>query len=67
MKIESSKKIIISEKEIKEYITKGLYEYQGISGISDIQFVIDRKFIASNNPNSSDYIFTLEAAEVKID
>jgi hypothetical protein len=66
MKIISSSEIHLSTEDIQDLIVKGLYDSQGITGISDIKFVIDRRFFTADNPNNSDYYFVFNGANIRI-
>jgi hypothetical protein len=55
------KNIKLNPEEVKDLIIKALYQTQGISGIFDVQFKVERKFI------DSDYVFVFEGVDVKVD
>ena len=67
MKIHNKTHITLSSNDVKDMIIKQLYHNQGISGIFDVKFKIEREFRKGIDPHDSDYIFIFNGAEVTVE
>lgn len=67
--MEMNKKLHInmSVEDVKNAIVKYLYNSQGVSGIFDVKFKVEREFFKSVDPHDSDYRWIFDGADITVD
>lgn len=66
MNLKITKEINLTDVEVRDIIVRYLHDQEGLSGIFDVDFILEKKSYPSQYPQDCHYITQFSGAKVRI-
>lgn len=66
MNLKITKEITLTDVEVRDIIVRYLHDHHGLSGIFDVDFIVEKKPYPSQYPQDCHYVTEFSGAKVRI-